>query len=239
MLADPRAQEMIDDFHTRWLAAGRSCAILNKDEAKFPEFEALKPLMHEEIRRFAGYVMGEGDGKLRDAADRALHLRQRRRWPSSTASRPPAMPGRRSNLDPTQRAGMLTQSAFLATHGREGSVADLPRHRHPRAAAVRGAAAAAARAPTLCCRRPARPRPPAIGWSSTGGNPECASCHNLMDTLGYGFESFDDMGRYRTTENNINIDDSGELVGTDIDGAFKGPIELAQRLASSPRCRSA
>ena len=64
-------------------------------------------------------------------------------------------------------------------------------------------------------------------------NPECASCHSLMDVLGYGFESFDDIGRHRTTENGINIDDAGEFVATDIDGAFKGPIELAHRLAGS------
>ena len=66
-------------------------------------------------------------------------------------------------------------------------------------------------------------------------NPECASCHNLMDVLGYGFESFDDIGRYRTTENGMRIDDSGEFVGTDIDGAFKGPVELGRRLAASPQ----
>jgi hypothetical protein len=54
-----------------------------------------------------------------------------------------------------------------------------------------------------------------------------------MDVLGYGFESFDDMGKYRTTENNVKIDDSGELIGTDVDGTFKGPIELAQKLSRS------
>jgi hypothetical protein len=56
-----------------------------------------------------------------------------------------------------------------------------------------------------------------------------------MDVLGYGFESFDDVGAFRTTENGVRIDDSGEFVGTDIDGAFKGPIELTRRLAKSPQ----
>ncbi len=42
MLADPRAQEMIDDFHTRWLGLEK-LPILNKDAAEFPEFDALKP----------------------------------------------------------------------------------------------------------------------------------------------------------------------------------------------------
>jgi hypothetical protein len=64
-------------------------------------------------------------------------------------------------------------------------------------------------------------------------NPECASCHELMDSLGYAFESFDDIGKYRTTENNVPIDDTAKLVGTDTDGDFKGPIELGKRLAAS------
>src|SRR5204863_1427317 len=64
--------------------------------------------------------------------------------------------------------------------------------------------------------------------------PDCASCHELMDKLGYGFESFDDIGRYRTTENGVPIDDTGEIVGTDdSDGPFKGPVELGRRLAKS------
>ena len=63
MLADPRAQEMIDDFHMRWLGLEK-LRDPDKDEAKFPEFEALHPLMREEMQRFAGHVMGEGDGKL-------------------------------------------------------------------------------------------------------------------------------------------------------------------------------
>jgi hypothetical protein len=41
------------------------------------------------------------------------------------------------------------------------------------------------------------------------------------------------MGKYRTTENNVKIDDTGELIGTDVDGSFKGPIELAQKLSKS------
>jgi hypothetical protein len=56
-----------------------------------------------------------------------------------------------------------------------------------------------------------------------------------MDVLGYGFESFDEIGRFRTTENNKQIDDSGEFVGTDVDGAFKGPIQMARKLAGSPQ----
>jgi len=70
-------------------------------------------------------------------------------------------------------------------------------------------------------------------------NPTCASCHIMMDKLGYGFESYDAMGTFRTTENGVMVDDSGEIIGTaDIDGPFKGASELSHRLASSKQVQS-
>ena len=36
----------------------------------------------------------------------------------------------------------------------------------------------------------------------------CYGCHALMDWVGFGFEHYDGWGRYRTTENNLPIDDS-------------------------------
>ena len=58
----------------------------------------------------------------------------------------------------------------------------------------------------------------------------CATCHNLMDPIGLGLENYDGAGRYRTTENGEEIDASGEVMQSDIPGAFKGPVELAQKL---------
>jgi hypothetical protein len=137
------------------------------------------------------------------------------------------------DLDANKRAGLLTQSAFLATHGHEGS-----------APIFRGVAV---REQLLCMELPPPPPgadalfPPPSPTKTTRErlqmhrvNPECASCHNMMDSLGYGFESFDDIGRYRTTENGVNIDDTGMIVGTDdADGDFKGPVDLGRRLAKS------
>ena len=52
---------------------------------------------------------------------------------------------------------------------------------------------------------------------------ECASCHRLTDPIGLGFETFDGLGRWRTTENGAEIDPSGDLDGVDFaDGAALG-----------------
>ena len=44
-------------------------------------------------------------------------------------------------------------------------------------------------------------------------NPACAGCHKLMDPMGLAMENFDSAGGYRTTENGVTIDASGEITG--------------------------
>ena len=51
-------------------------------------------------------------------------------------------------------------------------------------------------------------------------NPTCASCHARMDPLGFAFENFDAIGRWRTQSADAPIDASGVLPdGTKFDGA--------------------
>lgn len=64
---------------------------------------------------------------------------------------------------------------------------------------------------------------------STEGS--CRSCHQLTDPLGLGLENFDGIGRYRTRENGVAIDASGELDGI----AFANHHELGAAFAVHPR----
>jgi hypothetical protein len=54
-------------------------------------------------------------------------------------------------------------------------------------------------------------------------SPACASCHNLMDPIGFGLENFDWLGRWRDTDAGKPIDASGVLPSGE---SFNGPIEL-------------
>jgi hypothetical protein len=48
-------------------------------------------------------------------------------------------------------------------------------------------------------------------------NPACASCHKMMDPIGFAMENFDGIGKWRTTESGQRVDASGVLVdGTNI-----------------------
>ena len=50
-------------------------------------------------------------------------------------------------------------------------------------------------------------------------NPVCASCHKLMDPIGFALENFDAVGSWRTKEEAGPIDASGQLAdGTRVDG---------------------
>ncbi len=50
-------------------------------------------------------------------------------------------------------------------------------------------------------------------------DPACASCHRLMDPIGFSLESFDAVGRWRTREAGKPIDDSGGLPdGSELSG---------------------
>jgi len=64
-------------------------------------------------------------------------------------------------------------------------------------------------------------------------DPACAGCHILFDPVGFGFENYDAIGRWRETENGQTIDASGELAATDVNGDFYGVAELGDRLADS------
>lgn len=61
----------------------------------------------------------------------------------------------------------------------------------------------------------------------------CNTCHKLMDPIGFGLEGYDGFGEARTMESGKLIDDTGDVLGSDVEGAFKGGVELTQKLAQS------
>ncbi len=87
-------------------------------------------------------------------------------------------------------------------------------------------------------------------------NATCASCHRLMDPIGFGFEHFDAIGRYRQTEAipvpgrrggggggrggpppiQVDINAQGEIAGIP-DSGFSGAKQIGGILADSPVCQ--
>ena len=62
-------------------------------------------------------------------------------------------------------------------------------------------------------------------------SPTCASCHRVMDPLGFALENFDGVGEWRGKEKGGVIDASGQLAdGSKVDG----PVSLRKALLKKP-----
>jgi len=67
--------------------------------------------------------------------------------------------------------------------------------------------------------------------SAHRADPACASCHDIMDPIGFAFENFDAVGRWRTTEEGKPVDNSGGFA----DGSeFSGIPGLERALLKRP-----
>jgi len=72
-----------------------------------------------------------------------------------------------------------------------------------------------------------------VDYSNTGRS--CPGCHVFMDRIGFGFEHYDGVGKYRTMDNGQTVDSSGIVVTppTGPEKTFNGVAELATWLAAN------
>jgi len=88
------------------------------------------------------------------------------------------------------------------------------------------------------------PKPPMDGLTTRQRFEEhdmqdCArACHTLMDPIGFGFEHYDGIGRYRTTDQNQPVDASGSVVLDGQKQEFSDAIGLGKLLAASPQVQA-
>jgi hypothetical protein len=69
-------------------------------------------------------------------------------------------------------------------------------------------------------------------------NPACATCHELFDPIGFAFETYDGIGRYRAKDGAGLIDTRIDLTQTDaLNGPVANALELAQKLAGADEVR--
>lgn len=61
-------------------------------------------------------------------------------------------------------------------------------------------------------------------------DPACSGCHMITDPIGLAMENFDGLGNFRTTENGVKIDTSGDIDGQ----AYKNATEMTRLLRNNP-----
>jgi hypothetical protein len=65
----------------------------------------------------------------------------------------------------------------------------------------------------------------------------CLGCHDSINNAGYAFESFDAIGRHRTEDGELPVDDRWKLLGADTVSEGRGLVSLAETVAESPTAR--
>ncbi|HZO13472.1 MAG TPA: DUF1592 domain-containing protein [Polyangiaceae bacterium] len=221
MLAGEHAAEALDVFHAQWLELDVLDELV-KDPDLFPEYsEQLAHSMREETLAFTrDIVQSGGSAEMLLTATHSF-------VDSSLADlygidAPPTEFGR-VELDSATRAGLLTQAAFLATRSHAAETSWVLRGKF-------------VREKLLCETLP--PPPPNVDQKQANDpnrleDPQCGSCHQMMDPIGYGFDRYDAIGRYNEKDADGNpIAHSGEVVGNATIGTFEGAVELAKELAT-------
>jgi hypothetical protein len=239
MIADSRFSDAATSFHLQWLGVSE---LEGKEKRKklHPLWsEALRASMREETVRFIDHVLREGDGRLETLLTAKTSIVGGELYELYGLPVPKVREGwHEVALDPTQRAGLLTQASVMTVHAHW----DKPSLVH-RGKLIRER--------LLCTTLP--PPPPDVNNSLPPADPKvstrerfeehradvsCAKCHRLIDPLGAPFEMYDGIGNYRTMDGPDPVDSEGELRGTrNADGPVKNAVELAGRLAVADEVR--
>jgi len=241
MLEDPRARDTIRNFHEQWLLLTHLDSV-TKDTNVYPAYDdRLRPLWAEELQTFVEHVILEGDGTLEAlfTANYSFMNEELAGFYGDDVIGSVTGDGfQRVDLDPSRRAGILTSAALMATHANLNQSSPVFRGKF-------------VREQLMCDTLPLPPNdlviePPELDPNKTtkeqfeeiGADPACAGCHNLMNPIGFVFEHYDGVGRWRDEQNGIPIDAVGEVIQTeDIDGTYDGAVELARALADSEQVR--
>lgn len=227
MLDDPRARRSIDHFGDQWLHTS-SMGDVAPDWHFFPDFDdALRASMTTEAQTFFAHKLlaNEGLGDLLVSDYTFLDARLAEHYDLPLEG--PAVEGlegwHQVPLAGTQRGGLLTLGAVL-------TVTSFPTRTSP---VKRGKWVL----DQLMCIPPAPP-PPGVEGDLEGVDPDaslrerleqhredpaCAACHDMMDPIGLGLDTYDGIGAWRTHEGPHEIDPAGELPGG---RAFAGALEL-------------
>lgn len=234
MTRDPKSRGLADGFGAQWFGIRALGTTVRPDAKLFPEFtEELAAAMREETVMFFDNVVRE-DGSVLEFLDaRYTFLNEPLAAHYGIGGvKGPEM--RRVALDDPNRGGVLGQASIL-------TVTSYPHRTSP---VLRGRWILEELLGTEV--PPPPPDVPVLNERKKAATnltirqrleqhrakPECASCHSRIDPLGFGFEGFDPLGRWRTQQAGQPIDSAGKLPTGE---TFDGPVELKKILTEKRR----
>jgi hypothetical protein len=240
MLASPRLEQGVRSFF-RDLFQFDEFATLSKDATLYPKFNVqVAADAQEETLRTVVDLLLVRHGDYRDVFTTKrtfltpeLAAIYRVPFASEVPNGSPDAWGAYEYPASDAREGILSQVSFTALHSPPGRAS----------ATIRGKAL---REIMLCEKVPSPPanvnfkivldtsnpvyKTARERLTAHRSNPVCAGCHKFVDPIGLSLENFDGIGAYRTRENDVLIDTSGELGGN----KFDGPAGLGRAIRDDP-----
>jgi len=223
MLADPRATDaLVDDFAAQWLNLRRlGEAVI--DPSRYPHYdESLLLAFEQETKLFVASTLQE-DRSIREllSADYTFvneRLARQYEIPGVYGSR-----FRRVRLsDPAQRGGLLGHGSMLTTTSYPDRTSPVLRGKWllDNLFGIRVPAPPPGVDTNLETPPGAVPASIRERLAQHRSNPTCASCHSVMDPIGFALENFDAIGGYRETDSTGQpVDASGVTIsGAQIEG---------------------
>jgi hypothetical protein len=234
MLADPRADAMVDAFADGWLGFS-SLKHHVVDTRTYPQFdEELRQAMLVETRTFLKDFFRENRPISDLIGSRTLYVNERlARHYGIAGIRGPVFLRIESPTD--QRGGLLTQGSILTVTSSSYRTSVVKRGYWM--------------LDRILCETidPPPPNVPALEESSRPGrtlreemeqhraNPICASCHRRMDPVGFSLENYDGTGAWRTHDAGIAINAGGEFSTPTGPAPFQNFVQLRESLKEDPR----
>lgn len=228
MLKHPKSQALVENFGGQWLNL-RILDELSMSSKEFPTFNRrLKYDMRHETELFFAAILRE-DRSILDFIDADFTFVNQRLAEHYGVEGVEGDEFRRIEWSDRPRRGVLTQASILTLTSNPTRTSPVKRGKWimenilgtpppeppanvPELDAVQKAAPNATLREQMVLHRT---------------DPNCATCHRQMDPLGFGFENFDAIGRWRDKEGKLAIDASGELPSGE---TFQGPVDLVKLL---------
>jgi hypothetical protein len=236
LFADERARSLVRRFYREWLELD-AVETLVRPPADFPEFTpALRASMLEETHRFLDDAIWQSGATLADVLGaRHSFLDENLAALYGTS----ASGFERTDLPP-ERRGLLTQASLLAARSQSNQTSPVQRGVFVLERIL--CAELPSPPPSLMITPPAvteEPRTTRDRWAAHSADASCRTCHAAIDPVGFAFEGFDPIGRYRTEERGMPVDTRGGVPLLEIeDGSIAGAAELADTIAARPEARA-
>ncbi len=236
MLEDERSDALVENFTGQWLQLRNLEAKVSPDLLMFPDFDDnIRKGFRKETEMFFGYILRNNRSALELMSADYTFVDER-------LAKHYGIPGvygpqfRRVKLTDPNRRGLLGQGSILSMTSVATRTSPVFRGKYVLSTFLNTP-------PT-----PPPPNVPTLEESNKGtaavpktvraqlelhrSNPACASCHRVIDPVGFALENFDSVGKWRDTgADGAPLDVAGTLAdGTKING----PTALREAILSLP-----